>query len=269
MEIKPFVLSQFGIPNEFGSFSKQVCISIDGLWFNEPDYINSEYKVFIGGCEPYDFTDRCYSQDEVIKNKDKFDLILTSNDKIVESCSNAILFPFGTRRISKNFKKENTFFEVSFLCGLKSELEGHLLRHEVYSKINKVKNMGVKALLSTFNRDEEYFGLNGKDYIFNTSQYSIIIENSRHRNYFTEKIIDSFMSRTIPLYWGCTNIGDFFDTRGIIKFEDADDLFRKISALTPDIYHSKKEILDINFEKAKQYEDFFSRVNNIIKEKLI
>lgn len=42
------------------------------------------------------------------------------------------------------------------------------------------------------------------------SSMSICIENSAQENYFTEKIIDCLLAWTMPLYWGCPNIGDFF-----------------------------------------------------------
>jgi hypothetical protein len=44
-----------------------------------------------------------------------------------------------------------------------------------------------------------------KDY-----KYSIALENSSQLNYFTEKIIDCLLMWTIPIYWGCPNISDFF-----------------------------------------------------------
>jgi hypothetical protein len=44
-----------------------------------------------------------------------------------------------------------------------------------------------------------------KDY-----SYSIALENSSQQNYFTEKIADCLLLWTVPIYWGCPNIGDFF-----------------------------------------------------------
>ena len=75
MAYKPTVLSQFGIGNSFADFSKKVCIFIDGMWFDSEEYKNSEFRVFIGGCEPYDFTNRFYSQQAIIDNREKFDCL--------------------------------------------------------------------------------------------------------------------------------------------------------------------------------------------------
>ncbi|MDO9582348.1 MAG: glycosyltransferase family 10 [Desulfomicrobium sp.] len=51
--------------------------------------------------------------------------------------------------------------------------------------------------------------------------YSLAFENSFHANYFTEKIIDCFLSWTKPLYWGCPNIDHYFpkDSYAIIDIE--------------------------------------------------
>jgi len=41
-------------------------------------------------------------------------------------------------------------------------------------------------------------------------KYSLAFENSRVNNYFTEKIVDCFLTYTKPIYWGCPNIADYF-----------------------------------------------------------
>lgn len=40
--------------------------------------------------------------------------------------------------------------------------------------------------------------------------YSLCIENSCYKGYFTEKITDCLLSWTIPIYFGCTNIDKYF-----------------------------------------------------------
>ena len=44
-----------------------------------------------------------------------------------------------------------------------------------------------------------------KDYMF-----TIAIENTSHEHYFTEKIINPFFNNTIPIYWGCKKIEEYF-----------------------------------------------------------
>ncbi len=49
-------------------------------------------------------------------------------------------------------------------------------------------------------------------------EYSIAIENARINNYWTEKLADVFLGFTCPIYSGCTNIHDFFDSSSLISF---------------------------------------------------
>lgn len=53
-------------------------------------------------------------------------------------------------------------------------------------------------------------------------RYSIAIENASLPFYFTEKINDCFLAWTIPLYFGCSNIGRFFPERSFIKIDIRD-----------------------------------------------
>jgi hypothetical protein len=46
------------------------------------------------------------------------------------------------------------------------------------------------------------------------------MENATYSNMFTEKITDCFMTGTIPIYYGISNIGDYFNTDGIIILDD-------------------------------------------------
>jgi hypothetical protein len=50
-------------------------------------------------------------------------------------------------------------------------------------------------------------------------RYSIAIENSSAPFYFTEKINDCFLSYTVPLYYGCKNIGQYFPERSFINID--------------------------------------------------
>jgi hypothetical protein len=41
-------------------------------------------------------------------------------------------------------------------------------------------------------------------------------EGENYFSYFSEKITDCILNKTSPIYWGCSNIGDFFNMDGII-----------------------------------------------------
>ena len=52
--------------------------------------------------------------------------------------------------------------------------------------------------------------------------YHVAIENVCRRDYFTEKLLDCFLTRTVPVYWGCPNVANYFDPDGIIHIPDDD-----------------------------------------------
>ena len=88
---------------------------------------------------------------------------------------------------------------------------------------------------------------------FENAMYHIAVENSRQKNYFTEKIIDCFASRTIPIYWGCPNLENWFDMDGVIRFNHVSELNKIFDKLDEDFYHSRKEVIEKNYEIAKKF----------------
>lgn len=50
-------------------------------------------------------------------------------------------------------------------------------------------------------------------------KYSIAIENFSCADYWTEKIADCFLSWTMPFYYGCTNITDYFPPESMILID--------------------------------------------------
>jgi hypothetical protein len=203
--------------------------------------------------------------DWAINNKDLFSCILTWSDKILNSCENSYLHTFGTSflwqipNFYKNLKTENKSLGVSFLCGNKQLIEGHHLRHKIYKKQSEViiPNKWI------------YTTPEGKEICFDKYMFNISIENCKHLNWFTEKLIDCFLTKTIPLYWGCPNIGNFFNEEGIITFENENDLLKKINNLTSDDYNSRIHAINENYTKALYYADFFYRLNEILEQIII
>lgn len=61
-------------------------------------------------------------------------------------------------------------------------------------------------------------------------RYSIAIENTSKADYWTEKISDCFLSYAVPLYFGATNIADYFpdDSYIWLPIDDAEEARRVI-----------------------------------------
>ena len=84
-------------------------------------------------------------------------------------------------------------------------------------------------------------------------QYSIIIENSREAGYFSEKLIDCLITKTIPIYYGCENISEYFNTDGWIILSSDDivqELYEKLALLNENYYNKYANIIEKNYKKA-------------------
>jgi hypothetical protein len=203
--------------------------------------------------------------DWVIKNKDLFSVILTWDDKVLNNCENAIYTPFGhTWLKSDQYNKEyNKTFQLSHLCGKLLKTYGQSLRHETLARQNEF-NIPLKFYDVYGDRNNIEDARLGKEFVFGDSQFGVVIENTSHRGFFTEKLLDCFLLKTIPIYWGCSNIGDYFDTDGIITFNNVDDLIHITNQLNENYYESKKEIINKNWLSALNYVHYEQNIINII-----
>jgi hypothetical protein len=63
-------------------------------------------------------------------------------------------------------------------------------------------------------------------------QYSLAIENYQGPDYWTEKVADCFLSWTMPIYFGCTNLSAYFPEESFIHIDiHARDVSKQINAI--------------------------------------
>lgn len=55
-------------------------------------------------------------------------------------------------------------------------------------------------------------------------RFSVVMENNQTRGYFSEKLLDCFLTGCIPLYWGPPDIGLLFDTRALFTWNTEEEL---------------------------------------------
>ena len=93
-----------------------------------------------------------------------------------------------------------------------------------------------------------------------------LLENEQRDNWITEKLIDCLASKTIPIYWGASNIGDYFNTDGMIIFNTIEELKDILDNLDEKFYDDRVDVVEENYEKSKEYWDFHARVKHEISE---
>jgi len=126
---------------------------------------------------------------------------------------------------------------ISFITSNKSFTIGHKTRLEWVNKIGDQVDLYGREL------NEIEFKEDGLcDYMF-----SVAIENDLYGTFFTEKILDCFATGTIPVYLGAPDIGDYFNTDGIILLSDEFDV-------SEEIYYNKMDAVVDNLERVKKFE---------------
>ena len=83
--------------------------------------------------------------------------------------------------------------------------------------------------------------------------FSIIIENDFENDWLTEKINDCLVNYTIPIYVGCKNISNYYNTKGMIICNNINEIIEKTNKLTPDDYYKRIEYIKENYKKCIDY----------------
>lgn len=182
----------------------------------------------------------------IAKNYTKFKYILTYDDALLRVVPNAYPYYYGGCWIEHNDRRLGYLKskDISIIVSDKKMTEGHKLRHQV------VEEFG--GYVDVFGRG--YKPINNKIAALRDYKYSIVIENERKENWFTEKIIDVFKTGTIPIYWGAPNITDHFDSNGIIRFDSIDELNKIIERIDDkSIGDTDKQAIEDNFHAASKY----------------
>ena len=80
----------------------------------------------------------------------------------------------------------------------------------------------------------------------NEYRFNICFENGSYPGYVTEKILNAFQAKTMPVYWGSPTVGRDFNTKAFINASDHGDFGNLVKYIAHlDSPAGKKEYLDI------------------------
>tara|TARA_R110000803_G_scaffold210525_1_gene282546 strand:- start:230 stop:1015 length:786 start_codon:yes stop_codon:yes gene_type:complete len=170
---------------------------------------------------------------------DNFECIFTHSRELLDLDPRFKFAPVGTHWIKEPSIPEKTK-GVSMIASNKIMCMGHAIRHGWIQRLHDKVDFFGRGFKEIESKEE---GLN--DY-----RFSVAIENCSVPNYFTEKLGDCFATGTIPVYIGCSNIGQFFNPDGIIRLNHELEL----ESLTEELYLSKIDAVKENFERIQKYE---------------
>ncbi|MCR4596307.1 MAG: hypothetical protein K5673_05955 [Lachnospiraceae bacterium] len=204
--------------------------------------------------------------DRVLNSPDtaaRFERIFTHSERILDKYANASFVPaygvwYGTARYGGEMSDtayERKVKDISVISSDKTVNEYHRLRLDLARRAAACP--GVDGYGRAFGRYIEHKADALTDY-----RYSIVVENGVFNNYFTEKILDCFASMTVPVYIGAPNIGDFFNTDGIITLSvnDTDKLESVLSGCTAEDYAARLDAIRDNYNRVQGYLDFESYI---------
>lgn len=218
---------------------------INCAWIIEPPIINGENYT------------------KVVNNKQKFRYIFSHIMSLKDKLENFVFIPHGGTWLEEHdIKIHDKNKLISFIFSWKDWNHFHKMRHRIYQKFmndNRIEFYG-----SGCNNPVEKKIESLKNY-----RFSIVVENSVESDYFTEKLLDCFLTGTIPIYLGPKTITEHFDSNGIIFFDDVEELPEIIEKLNNDLYDSKIVSIQKNFENAKRFIHPEKMINNFLKQNLI
>lgn len=194
---------------------------------------------------------------------EKFERIFTHSARILDRFSNAVFVPsygvwYGTKRQGGEMSDsafERKCKDISVIASSKAITDSHKLRLKIAREA--VKDPRVDGYGSGCGRFLEKKAEALTDY-----RYSIAVENGVFDNYFTEKILDCFASMTVPIYIGAPNIGDFFNTNGIICLSEKDtgNIDKILASCTEADYMNRLDAIKDNYARVQKYLDFESYI---------
>ena len=255
----------FTIYNSGYTLNNLTCSKNVDIYFDTEEYHPNEntFKIYVQR-EP-DIIHQCYTY--LQQNSDKYDLIFCYDPSRLSGVKNAHSVIVAGTWIEPGFYQfidiSKKSFSISNITGWKTGCLAYHLRHLLYQNQQAFQQFPI-----TFYRSSAHIiipeittnplipkePLSSKYILFEKHQFSIVIENTREKNYFSEKLMDCLITKTIPIYYGCQNIGDYFNTEGWILLKDEQnflqELYTQLQILNDTYYMKYYPIVEENYETA-------------------
>lgn len=192
----------------------------------------------------------------------RFWRILTFNEDLLARIPNGIFFPLGTTWVPE---WRELAFDKTAMCSLiasaKRDSAGHRLRHRMVEWVR-----GEGCDVDVMGRGYTPFGAKAEGLA--PYRYSVVIENMRERNYFSEKLVDAVLCNTVPIYWGCPNLERFIDPSGIIQCASEADLRRAVQGMSIEGFEERLPMLKAAQPQLEPYLGLERRAAQAVRDTL-
>ena len=198
----------------------------------------------------------------------EYDLILTYHEEILRLYPHARRAVFGATSMDPTDFKEvdvsRKTSAISFPVGAKVQTTGHRYRQVLFQNHFLLNRSFPTAFFTSWDWNPPLPSQKlpresaGKRVLFGEFQFSFVVENCRHENYFTEKLIDCLIMKTLPVFWGAPNIDLFFDTSGWIILEtmNPEEVLQKLGAIPAGHYARHAASIEANYQKSLRMNNY-------------
>ena len=132
---------------------------------------------------------------------------------------------------------------LSVISSDKAFTEGHRQRVEFVRRLKQALGGGIDHFGPAPRIPNKWDAM--ADY-----KYTVVIENSSFRDYWTEKLADAFLADAYPFYFGCPNIADYFPDGGYIEI-DIHDFDRALKTIQDTVARGRFEVTVGERRRAK------------------
>jgi len=215
-------------------------------------------KVSLVLAEPHAIHGKYYALLSILRKR--FTFVICRYQQYSDKFSNVLAMPVVESWVKP--RQQGHRYDKTKACSLiasaKQDLDGHKLRHQVAYWV-KENNLDVELLgrgFKSFDQKEEGLA---------PYRYSVIVENCQEQNYFTEKLLDCFLCDTMPIYWGCPNIEDYFNKSGMIICHSEEELRNAIVNTHAPLSEEQSRSLEKNKKIAQKNSSLNMRLTELIE----
>ena len=156
---------------------------------------------------------------------------------------------------------------ISLVTSPKDWCPLHHARLELYNYFKE--HGGVDCFYGDWN-NSDIPNIKPEDYLEHY-KFSIVIENDIDDFWFTEKILNCFATKTVPIYVGARKISEIFNGTGIIWAECEDIPFIVEHLALDYAYECRKEAIEDNFKRVEPWktpwkERFFRDYGDLLED---
>lgn len=179
----------------------------------------------------------------LLEHLNLFAAVATCDDSLVEKYPNKMKFvPFGGVIILKDATR---IYPKDKLCSMTAGwlFSPRDIIFNTYKDTGQIQFLG-KAYGKFYGNHRDGF----KDFM-----YHISVSSCCTNRYFSSNLTDPMACGTVPIWRGCSRIGDFFDMDGIITFQTMEELDSILKWIGPEDYQKRLPAIQNNLQLIEKY----------------